>query len=167
MQQILLRPWQKQDAQELAAVANNRNIWNNVRDAMPSPYTVMDALRWIAHTAAQQPPLNFAIVCEGKIAGSIGCTTREDINRKTIEIGYFVGEPFWGRGVATEAVRQLLGYITVKLDVVRIEAHVFASNKASMRVLQKNGFYLESIHRKAALKNGVLTDDSIWVKFTD
>lgn len=166
MQEILLRPWQKQDAQELAAVANNRSIWNNVRDAMPSPYTVMDALRWIAHTAAQQPTVNFAIVYKGKIAGSIGCNTKEDINRKTIEVGYFVGDAFRGKGVATEAVRQLLVYISAKLDVVRIEAHVFASNKASMRVLQKNGFFLEAVHRNAALKNGLLTDDYVWVKFT-
>ena len=71
---MALRLWQKQDAQELAAVANNRNIWNNVRDALPSPYTVMDALQWIAHVNNQHPVVNFAIVCNGSVVGSIGCT---------------------------------------------------------------------------------------------
>ncbi len=164
MSKIILRPWQKQDAQELAAVANNRNIWNNVRDALPSPYTVMDALQWIVHVNGQQPVINFAIVCEGMVVGSIGCHTKEDISRKNIEIGYFVGEPYWGKGIATEALKQLLNFITTRLDVVRIEAHVFAQNKSSMKVLQKNGFYLEAIHRKAVIKNNEILDDYVWVK---
>jgi ribosomal-protein-alanine N-acetyltransferase len=164
MNKIVLRPWQKQDAQELAAVANNRNIWNNVRDALPSPYTVMDALQWIAYVNDRKPVLNFAIVSNGKITGSIGCTPREDISRKTIEIGYFIGEPYWGNGIATEAVKQLVDFITTRLDIVRIEAHVFESNKASMTVLRKNGFYLEAIHRKGAFKNNELIDDYVWVK---
>ncbi|MDB5210811.1 MAG: family N-acetyltransferase [Sediminibacterium sp.] len=164
MNKIVLRPWQKQDAQELAAVANNRNVWNNVRDALPNPYTVMDALQWISFVNNQNPVLNFAVVSNGKVVGSIGCTPKEDISRKTIEVGYFVGEPYWGKGIATEAVKQLLEFIVMRLDTARIEAHVFASNKASMTVLRKNGFYLEGIHRKAAFKNNELIDDHIWVK---
>lgn len=164
MSKIILRPWQKQDAQELAAVANNRNIWNNVRDALPSPYTVMDALQWIAHVNSQQPVINFAIVCDGKVVGSIGCQTKEDISRKKIEIGYFIGEPYWGKGIATEAVKHLLDFIATRLDVVRIEAHVFAQNKSSMKVLQKNGFYLEGIRRKAVLKNNECIDEYLLVK---
>jgi len=164
MNNIILRPWQKQDAQELAAVANNRNIWNNVRDALPSPYTVMDALQWIAHVNKHNPVMNFAIVCDGVVVGSIGCHPKEDISRKNIEIGYFVGENYWGKGIATEAVKQLLVFISTRLDAVRIEAHVFAQNKSSMRVLQKNGFYLEAIHRKAIIKNNEILDDYVWVK---
>lgn len=164
MSNIILRPWQKQDAQELAAVANNRNIWNNVRDALPSPYTVMDALQWIAHVNGQNPVMNFAIVCDGMVVGSIGCQPKEDISRKNIEIGYFVGEAHWGKGFATEAVKLLLSFISTRLDVVRIEAHVFAQNKSSMKVLLKNGFYLEAIHRKAIIKNHEILDDYVWVK---
>ncbi len=164
MSKIILRPWQKQDAQELAAVANNRNIWNNVRDALPSPYTVMDAPQWIAHVNNQHPVINFAIVYDGKVVGSIGCHPKEDISRKNIEIGYFVGENYWGKGIATEAVKQLLDFIATRLDIVRIEAHVFAQNKSSMKVLQKNGFYLEAIHRKAIIKNNEILDDYVWVK---
>lgn len=164
MNKIVLRPWQKQDTQELASIANNKNIWNNVRDALPSPYTVMDALQWIAHVNSEKPVLNFAIVCNGKIVGSIGCKPKDDISRKNIEIGYFVGEPYWGKGIATEAVKLLLGFISTKLDVVRVESHIFAQNKASMKVLQKNGFYLEAIHRKAVIKNNEITDDYVWVR---
>ena len=166
MNSIVLRPWQKQDAQELASVANNKNIWNNVRDALPSPYTVMDALQWIAHVNDQNPVVNFAIVHNGKIAGSIGCKPKSDVSRKSIEIGYFVGELYWGKGIATEAVRLLVDFIETQMDVVRIYAHVFAQNKSSMKVLQKNGFYLEAISRKAAIKNDELMDDYVWVKLT-
>ena len=164
MSNIILRPWQKQDAQELASVANNRNIWNNVRDALPSPYTVMDAMQWISHVNSQSPVINFAIVCDGSVVGSIGCQPKEDVSRKNIEIGYFVGELYWGKGIATEAVKQLLDFIAMQMDVVRIEAHVFEQNKSSMKVLQKNGFYLEGIRRKAVLKNNECIDEYLLVK---
>ncbi len=164
MPKIVLRPWQKLDAQELAAVANNRNIWKQVRDALPSPYTVMDALNWIAHANAQTPICNFAIVCDGKVTGSIGCKTKDDISRKTTEIGYFVGENYWGRGIATEAVSLLTDFISTRMDIIRIEATVFAANHASMRVLHKNGFCLESIQRKAAIKENEVIDHYIWVR---
>lgn len=164
MNNIVLRPWQKQDAQDLASVANNKNIWNNVRDALPSPYTVMDALQWIAHVNDQNPVVNFAIVYNGKIAGSIGCVPKEDVARKTIEIGYFVGEPYWGKGIATEAVKLLVDFIGTRMDVIRIYAQVFAGNQSSMKVLQKNGFYLEAINRKAVVKNNTVMDDYVWVK---
>ncbi len=164
MNSVVLRPWQKQDAQELASIANNRNIWNNVRDALPSPYTVMDAMQWIAHVNGQRPVLNFAIVYNGNIVGSIGCVPKEDVSRKSVEIGYFVGESYWGKGIASRAVQLLNDFITTRLDVVRIDAHVFAQNKASMKVLLKNGFYLEAIHRKAAFKNNQFLDDYVWAK---
>lgn len=161
---ISLRPWQREDAQALAAIANDRNIFNNLRDHLPHPYTVMDALQWIAHCKEQNPVLNFAIVYNGRVAGSIGCLPKTDVYRKTMEIGYFVGEQFKGHGIATEAVRILLEYIQHRFDVVRLFAEVFAHNKASMGVLQKNGFYLEGIRRKAVVKNNVILDDYIWVK---
>lgn len=161
---ISLRPWQREDAQSLAAIANDRNIFNNVRDHLPHPYTVMDALQWISFCKTQNPVTNFAVEYNGKVAGSIGCVPQTDVYRKSIEIGYFIGEQFKGNGVATESVRILLEYIQHRFDVVRIQAEVFVHNKASMRVLQKNGFYLESIRRKSVIKNNVLMDDYVWVK---
>ena len=165
MHNISLRPWQREDAQALAAIANDRNIFNNLRDHLPHPYTVMDALQWIAHCKEQHPVINFAVTYNGKVAGSIGCVPKTDVYRKSIEIGYFIGEQFKGNGIATEAVRILLEYVQHRFDVVRIYAEVFANNKASMRVLEKNGFYLEAIHRRSVVKNNVLMDDYIWVKF--
>jgi len=108
---VSLRPWQKQDAQPLASVANNRKIWNNVRDQLPNPYTVMDALQWMNHIKDQQPAQNLAIIYNGEVAGTIGCKLQEDVYRKSIEIGYFVGEQYWGKGIATTAVELFVEYL--------------------------------------------------------
>lgn len=167
MSKVILKPWQREDAEPLATIANNRNVSGNLRDIFPEPYSVMDGLQWISRQTEADPKTNFAIMYDGKLAGSIGCIPRDDVYRKSIEIGYFIGEPFWGKGVATKAVNLLEGYITTKFDVIRIYAQVFAHNKASMRVLQKNGFYLEGIRRKAVVKNDTVMDDYIWVKLID
>lgn len=165
MDDVVLRPWKREDAQVIAAIANNRNIWNNLRDYIPHPYTVMDAMKWIANSKIHDPALNFAVTFRDEVAGSIGCVPQGDVYRKNIEIGYFIGEQFKGRGIATAAVKIMLDYIAGNFDVIRVYAEVFAFNKASMRVLQKNGFYLECIKRKSVIKNNVITDDYIWVKF--
>jgi [ribosomal protein S5]-alanine N-acetyltransferase len=159
-----LRPWRKQDAQALAVIANNRNIWNNVRDRLPNPYTVMDALEWIGHISQQKPVQNFAVLVDGIVVGNIGAVLQEDVYRKTVEIGYFVAEPHWGKGIATKAVALFVAYVEQVFEPLRIYAGVFAHNKASMEVLRKNGFHLESIKRKAAIKNGQVQDEYVWVK---
>ena len=139
----------------------------NVRDRFPHPYTVKDAIEWISFTLSQKPLQNFAVMYKGEVAGSIGITPKDDIYRKTIEIGYFIGEPFWGRGIATEAVAHVLNYISREFDVIRIFAEVFENNKASMRVLEKNSFRLESIRQKSVIKNNVVMDDFVWVKIVE
>lgn len=164
MSKIVLRPWQKEDAQALAAIANNGKVWDNVRDFFPTPYTVLDAEQWLDSIRKTRPFLNFAILYQGRIAGNIGIVPKEDVYRMSVEIGYFIGEEFWGKGIATEATRLLVEYIEQEFNVVRIYAEVFETNKASMRVLQKNGFYLEGIRRKAVIKNGEIMDDYVWVK---
>lgn len=164
MNNITLRNWQKEDAQPLALIANNRKIWNNLRNQMPHPYTVMDAMQWIQKCRDEKPPKNFAIAYNSMLAGSIGFVPKDDVYKKTMEIGYFIGENFWGKGIATEAVSQLLEHIQQHFDVVRIYAEVFEHNKASMKVLLNNGFYLEGIRRKAVFKNNELMDDYVWVK---
>ncbi len=165
MNDIQLRPWLRQDAQQLAAIANNKNIWNNVRDSFPSPYTVMDALQWISKEAGSQTLTNFAVLYQGSVAGSMGIILNEDVYRNTVEIGYFIGEPFWGKGIATAAVNSLCSYVEQRFKPTRIMARIYAHNKASMKVLEKNGFELESVQRKAAIKNGVVLDVYVWVKF--
>lgn len=162
--EIILRPWQKEDATALATIANNAKIAANVRDRFPHPYTVNDAQQWIQLNQHKIPCENFAIIFENELAGSIGCLPKDDVYRKNIEVGYFIAEKFWGKGIASKALSVLLEYIPQRFDVTRVYAEVFETNTASMKVLQKNGFYLESIRRKAVIKNGSLLDDYLWVK---
>lgn len=164
MRDVLLRTWRREDAQQLAFIANNKNVWNNVRDRLPSPYTVMDALQWIAYCSNEKTPVSFALTYQNTVVGSIGCVLKDDVYRKNIEVGYFIGEPYWGKGLATQGMQLLVDYIRQNFDAVRLYAEVFEHNKASMKVLQKNGFYLEAIRRKSVIKNNVLLDDYVWVK---
>jgi len=164
MSNVILRPWQREDAQQLAAIANNRNIWNYIRDSFPSPYTVLDAIQWIEKEKGANPVASFAVLYDGQIAGSMGIIRDEDVYRTTAEIGYFIGERFWKKGIATEALGQLVKHIQAHSDIIRIVARVFENNEASMKTLRKNGFYLESIERKAAIKNKVIVDVYVWVK---
>jgi RimJ/RimL family protein N-acetyltransferase len=161
---VNLREWRKSDADALSKIANNKKIWDNVRDKLPYPYTIKDAKKWLALVKKQKVVTTFCIEANDEIAGSIGFTLKEDVYRKNAELGYFVGEKFWGKGIATEAVKQMVNYIQTNFDVVRICAEVFEYNKASMKVLEKNGFYLETVRKKAAFKNNVILDDFIWVK---
>jgi len=165
--EVFLRPWKKEDARQLALIANNKNVWNNLRNTIPYPYTFNDAEKWIAQCNTQKPVLNFAVIYNAALTGSIGCVPKTDVYSKSMEIGYFIGEQYWDLGIATQAVRILLGYIQKQFNVVRVYAEVYAHNKASMQVLHNNGFYLEGIRRKSAFKNQVLLDDYVWVKILE
>lgn len=162
---LYLRPWRHEDVAQLASIANNRNIWNNVRDRFPHPYTIQDALNWVSHTNKENPPQSLAIIHGQQVAGSIGAVPKEDVHRKSIEVGYFVGEPYWGQGIATAAVALLIDHIQKHFDAVRLYAEVFETNIASMKVLEKNGFHLEGIRHKSVIKNNRLMNDHVWVRF--
>lgn len=163
--QVGLRTWRKSDRLILAELANNINIWNNVRDRLPHPYQLQHADEFIAYCLVQKPPHVLAITVDDNIAGCIGLEMQTDTSRLNAEIGYWIGEPFWNKGIATEAVLQMLKYTTENFpSLVRIFAGVFEKNIASMRVLEKCGFYLEGIQRKAIVKNNVIYDYYIWVK---
>lgn len=164
---VLLRPWREDDAPHLASIGNNHKIWLNLRDRFPHPYTVTDATQWIGLQLEVNPVRNFCIEFQGKVAGSIGVFPKEDVSRLCSELGYFVGEPFWGKGVATKAVGLMMRHIESKFDAVRVYAEVFEHNKSSMQVLRKNGFYLEGIRKKSVIKDGVIMDDYVWVKLID
>jgi RimJ/RimL family protein N-acetyltransferase len=164
---VILREWKKSDAEALTKIANNRKIWDNVRDRLPYPYTKKDAKDWLALVKDQKTVTTFCIEADGKMAGSIGFTAKEDVYRKNVEIGYFIAEEYWGKGIATEAVGKIVEYIRRNFDVIRIYAEVFEYNKGSMRVLEKNGFYLESIRKRGAIKNDQVIDDYVWVKLVE
>jgi RimJ/RimL family protein N-acetyltransferase len=161
---ISLRPWTIEDAATLAAYFNNVHIWNNLRDYIPHPYTEEDAVKFITSQLELSPIQNFAILNENEIVGGIGLVLQEDVYRMNVELGYWVAEPFWGAGIATIAVGLMTTYIFETFAINRIVAEVFDYNKASMRVLEKNGYYLETVRRKGILKNDLLTDDFVWVK---
>jgi [ribosomal protein S5]-alanine N-acetyltransferase len=163
---ILLRPWKQADAEPLIQLASNKKIWINLRDYFPHPYTAKDAKAWIDFNAALVPPLHFVIEADGQFAGGIGMLPKHDVYRNNMEIGYWLGEPYWGKGIATKAIALLCDVIAKEYPHInRIYAEVFENNNASMRALEKNGFELECIRKKAVIKNNVLLDDYVWVKF--
>jgi [ribosomal protein S5]-alanine N-acetyltransferase len=160
----IIRQWKNEDLQELITQADNINVWNNLRNYFPHPYTEEHGKAWLEKVVDALPAINMAIEADGKLAGGIGLILNGDVYIKSAEIGYWVAEQNWGKGIATEAVRQMTEYAFYYFDLVRLYAEVFETNKASMRVLEKNGYYLEGVRRKAVFKNNILMDDYIWVK---
>ena len=161
---VSIRQWTIDDLENLVQYANNINVWNNLRNYFPHPYSLENGNEWLDKVIGAEPIVNFAIDLDGTAIGGIGIILNSDVYVMSAEIGYWLGEPFWGQGIATEAVRQMVEYVFYYFDIVRIYAEVFEINKSSMRVLEKNGFYLEGVRRKAVLKNAKLMDDYIWVK---
>lgn len=161
---ITLEPWAIEQKEKLAEYFNNINIWNNLRNYIPHPYTIADAETYILEQQAIFPTQNFSILNEGELVGGIGINLCSDIYIMNVELGYWVAEPFWHNGIGTIAVELMTNYVFENFSINRIVAEVFDYNKASMRVLEKNGYYLESVRRKGVLKNELLLDDFVWVK---
>jgi [ribosomal protein S5]-alanine N-acetyltransferase len=152
-----IRDWRDTDHVALVKYANNRRIWLNVHDVFPHPYTLPDAKSWI-QSAKTRPKTEFAIASAEEAIGGIGLRLQEDIQRRSAEVGYWLGEPFWGRGIATGAVKTLVGYAFSNFDLVRLHAFVFEWNFASCRVLEKSGFHLEARIEKSVTKDGKTVD---------
>lgn len=159
----LLRDWTFDDITSLVQYADNPRIAAMMRDAFPSPYTEEDARRFIALAASPGPRIFLAIEIGGEARGGIGIHLLDDVYRRSAEIGYWLSESWWGRGIATDAVRAMVPVAFETFDSVRIQAGIFESNKASMRVLEKCGFVREAIHTNAITKNGVTMDEVVYV----
>ena len=153
-----IRSWRPGDEPSLARHANNRNIWLNVRDRFPHPYTLADAEAWVAKAPVADPETQFAIQVDGEAAGGMGVFLQEDIERYSAEIGYWLGEPFWGRGIATEALVAVTRHAIEAHGLTRLYALPFAENTASCRVLEKAGYVLEARLRRSAIKDGRIGD---------
>ena len=97
--EVLLRTWKKNDAHPLAVMANNKKIWDNLRDYIPFPYTINDAISFINMVKDQKPVMTFAIEFDGHLCGVIGLVAQKDVYRKTAEVGYWIGEPYWNKGI--------------------------------------------------------------------
>ena len=149
-----IRSWLPADGKCLVKYANNRNVSINLRDSFPYPYTSKHAQEWIQLAAAEDPETNFAIASPTEAIGGIGLRLGEDVFRRTAEIGYWLGEPFWGVGIATRAVEALTEYAFTHFDLMRVQANVYEWNPASARVLEKAGYTLEGYLRNSITKDG-------------
>jgi len=164
---VELKPHRIDLAKEFAEMKNVPEILDNGYDKTPNPYTIEDATEFITQEINKEPAERFLVYWKNELAGEIGITLKKDVFRLNAEIGYFISEKFWGKGLATQAVEKMTEYTFNHFDVVRIVAGVFDFNKSSMKVLEKNGYYLESIRKNAVIKNGKIIDDYIWVKLKD
>ena len=155
-----IRKWQIDDQYDLAKILNNQKIMNHLRDGLPYPYTVEDAKEYISSMlqANQEKMFAFAISVDEHVIGSISVTRLDNIHYCTGELGYYIGEYYWGKGYATSAVKQVCQYVFEHSDIIRIFAEPFAYNTASCRVLEKAGFIYEGTLDKNAIKNGQVQD---------
>lgn len=159
---VTLRPWKTDDLERLVYIANDERIPAFLTDSFPSPYTYQDGQSFLETALLAPFPLMLAIESNGWLAGGIGVHPRNDIYRLNAELGYWLGCDFWGYGIATEAIRQMVSYTFSHTEITRIFATPFPHNIASIRALEKNGFFLEARFEKTLIKHGHLMDELVY-----
>lgn|SRR5215475_1724836 len=166
--QSLLRPWRQSDRASLIHYANDREVWRNLRDVFPHPYTNEAADEWLADVAGQPPaPGVYAIDVGGEAVGCIALDPGQDVERLSWEIGYWLGRPFWGQGIMPEALEAVTAAAFEIPDLIRIYAPVFSWNQRSMRVLEKAGYYREAVLVRGGVKDGTVIDRVIYARVRD
>jgi RimJ/RimL family protein N-acetyltransferase len=160
----VLRPWRNQDVEALIRHADNRNVWINLRDRFPYPYTRADALHWVELAQTLPPDTQFAIEVGGEAVGGIGLELQADIERGSAEVGFWLGEACWGRGIMTQALTTFSDWALNRRALLRLYASVLEWNSASMRVLEKAGYKPEGRMRKSAIKNGKVADRVLYAR---
>jgi ribosomal-protein-alanine N-acetyltransferase len=158
-----LRPWRLADAPSLVTHANNPNVARQLRDRFPHPYTAADARQFIQSIANARPTMTFAITAGGEAIGGTGFAPGADVERFSAEVGYWLGEPFWGRGITADAVRLVSAYAFTTCNMLRLFALPFADNAQSIRVLEKAGYGREAILRASSVKEGRPRDQALYV----
>jgi len=161
---LRVRNWSRDDLDALLRCANNPKIAANLRDQFPHPYTRRDGIDYLNYVRSTDVPTSFAIEYDGEAIGGIGFKLGTDISRLSVEMGYWLAEPFWGRGFTSRAVTAASDWAFDNYKIVRIFATVFSHNVASIRVLEKAGFEREGILRRSAIKNGVILDQVMYAK---
>ena len=159
---VILRIWNINDAEQITSLANNKKIFNNLRDGFPHPYVLEDARAFIKYARNAIDEKLFAITVDGEVIGSCGAMFKKDVYRRNVEIGYFLGEPYWGKGYATDAIIGLRNYVFSRYDIIRIYAEPFADNLASRKALEKAGFKCEATFVKNVIKNNIIKDSCIY-----
>jgi ribosomal-protein-alanine N-acetyltransferase len=157
-----LRPWRAADARSLVRHANNLNVARHLRDRFPHPYTSKDASAFLAAVARENPSANFAIEVAGEAAGGLGYVPGHDVERYAAEVGYWLGESCWNRGIVTEALALFTKYAFVELGLLRLFALPFADNIGSIRVLEKAGYTAEGVLRSSCVKFGKPRDQAVY-----
>jgi len=160
----VIRPWSSNDAVAVQRYANNRKIWINLRDLFPHPYTLDDAHSFLRYIMAEKPMTTFALAMPAEAIGCIGLQIGRDVHRKTAELGFWLGEPFWGRGIMTEAVAELTRWAFGAFELERIYAEPFATNRASARVLEKAGFACEGRLKASIYKDNQRLDSFLYAR---
>jgi len=153
-----VRSWKRGDVPSLVVHANNDRIARQLRDGFPHPYTARDGRSFIRRMRSEHPETAFAIAVSGQAVGGIGFVLRPDVERVSAEIGYWLGESFWGRGIVTDALVAVTRYAVATHGLTRVFAVPFATNAASCRVLEKAGYTREAWLRRSAIKDGVIID---------
>ena len=155
-----IRKWKLTDAKDIAVALSNKKIQDNLRDGLPYPYSEQDGIDFISSmlSANEDETFAFAITLDDKVIGSIGVFRQQNIHRQTAEMGYYIAEEYWGKGIMTDAVKQICNYVFKNSDILRIYAEPFAYNIGSCRVLEKTGFRYEGTLRNNAVKNGKVID---------
>ena len=158
--EVKIRAWRFEDAADLAEAISNKKVQDNLRDGIPYPYTVVHAEAFIysVQIAEKDSQYCWAITADGKAIGNIRVLRMDNIHSRTAEMGYYIAEAYWGKGIVTIAVKAACNYIFKNTDIIRIFADPFAYNTASCRVLEKAGFLCEGTLRKNAVKNGAVQD---------
>lgn len=158
LQGCQVRSWKRSDAAAIVRHANDRDVWIQLRDRFPHPYTIANAHRWLDEVCGAEPEVQFAIAVAGRAVGGIGFAFRPDVYRRSAEIGYWLGREHWGRGIMTQAVVAVSAYALKSFDLVRLDAEVFETNPASRRVLEKAGYVCEGCLQRSVTKAGRTID---------
>ncbi len=159
-----IRSFTAADAEAIVKYADNRSVSVQLRDLFPHPYTLRDAHEWLAAAMNQEPERNFAIASPEEVIGGIGVGLGRGERRIPGEVGYWLGEPFWGRGIATRAVMAFTKYAFETYDLVRVYAEVYSSNPASARVLEKAGYALDGRFGRPIIKDGRIPDLLVYAR---
>ncbi|MBL7888529.1 MAG: GNAT family N-acetyltransferase [Bacteroidia bacterium] len=159
---FILRPFNINDLESLVKYANNPNVAANLTNKFPHPYSREHGLNFIQNTMKNMPTNVMAIVINDEVVGGIGIHPQDDIQRKNAELGYWLAEQHWGKGIISAAIPLMVEYGFKNFDVDRIFARPFGTNIASQKVLEKSGFKLEARFEKTLLKNGVLLDELVY-----
>jgi RimJ/RimL family protein N-acetyltransferase len=159
---VCIRSYRVDDLEALVRYADNPRVAMNLRDHFPHPYTPEHAEEWLYAGLRQDPEVNFALATDEELIGSIGLKLGEDVYEHSAEVGYWLGEPYWGRGIATQAVRAFSDWAFASFGLLRLHAYVFGGNVASMRVLEKAGYQREGCQRQAVVKFGRVMDQFLY-----